>query len=69
MRTLEQGWAQLDLAEGIEKLNLHYLNGEIHVDVYLNKNYFSGHDQAVAQLRNIVLSHKNITQVEFYFHA
>jgi cation diffusion facilitator family transporter len=69
IRTLEQDWAQLDLAEGIEKLNLHYLNGEIHVDVYLNKNYFSGHDQAIAQLRNIILSHKNITQVEFYFHA
>jgi cation diffusion facilitator family transporter len=69
MRTLEQSWAQLDLAKSIEKLNLHYLNGEIHVDVYLNKNDFSDHNQAIAQLRSIILSHKNITRVEFYFHA
>lgn len=67
MASLEQAWAGLDVSSGIEKLNLHYLNGEIHIDVFLEKDAVN--DQVMQQLREIILSHKDITRVEFYFHA
>lgn len=65
--SLEQAWAGIDLANSIEKLNLHYLDGEIHVDAFLKKG--DCHDPALQQLRDAILSHKDITQVDLYVHT
>jgi len=62
--SLEQAWAGLDLANRIEKVNLHYLDGEIRVDAFLKKG--ECRDPELQQLRKVILSHKNITQVELY---
>jgi len=67
MTSLEQAWAGLESANNIEKLNLHYLNGEIHVDAFLKKG--DVHDPGLQQLREVILSHKDIAQVELYSHT
>ena len=72
MTSIKQAWdgleqTELNLARSIETLNLHYLDGEIHVDVFFEKGY--AHEQTIEALKKSILSHNNITQVKFYFSA
>jgi len=69
MTSLEQAWSGLDLADSIEKLSLHYLNGEIHIDAFLTQCDIPDRDQALQQLRETILAHRDIAQVEFYYHC
>jgi hypothetical protein len=69
MTSLEQAWSGLDLADSIEKLSLHYLDGEIHIDAFLGKCDVPGRDQALQRLREAILAQENIAQVEFYYHC
>jgi len=35
LQRLEQQWQALDLGPGIDRVMLHYLNGKVHVDVFV----------------------------------
>jgi len=70
--SIKQAWVEFDqtelnLAQSIETFNLHYLDGQIHVDAFLKKGY--AHEQTLETLKKSILSLSNITQVKLYFNT
>jgi len=45
LRRLEQQWQMLDTMPVIDKVVLHYLNGEVHVDVFMPMSALAGGDR------------------------
>jgi cation diffusion facilitator family transporter len=52
LRRLEQQWQHLDIGEQLDKVVVHYLNGKVHVEVFLNS---TGEDsQQLAELSTTI---------------
>ena len=66
--TLARAWQNIDLANDIESLNLHYLDGGIHLEIYLPLALASETEQA-DQLQVRALEIPGIEQVDIYYHA
>jgi cation diffusion facilitator family transporter len=69
MRRLENRWANLDLGPGIEKLVLHYLDGKVHVDVFVHQVDMdaAGRDKLADTIRKSARKEDDIGNVEVYF--
>jgi cation diffusion facilitator family transporter len=69
MRRLEKRWAQLDLDPGIEKVILHYLDGKVHVDIFVRQVEMDiqERDRLAESIRNSARTVDDIGEVEVYF--
>jgi len=69
MRRLEDGWVKLDLDAGIEKVVLHYLDGKVHVDVFVDPmdTNASGREMLAGKIRDSASKVDDIGNVEVYF--
>jgi cation diffusion facilitator family transporter len=68
LRRLEQQWQHLDIGERLDKVVVHYLNGKVHVEVFLNS---TGEDsQQLAELsaaiREVAQKAQDIGDVNVY---
>ena len=68
LRRLEQQWQHLDIGERLDKVVVHYLNGKVHVEVFLNS---TGEDsQQLAELsaaiREVAQKAQDIGDVSVY---
>jgi cation diffusion facilitator family transporter len=69
MRRLEKRWAKLDPVPDIEKVVLHYLDGKVHVDIYvgsLDMN-LAGREELADKIRKSAGKMDDIGNVEVYF--
>jgi cation diffusion facilitator family transporter len=69
MRRLEKRWAKLDPVPDIEKVVLHYLDGKVHVDIYvgsLDMN-LAGREELAGKIRKSAGKVDDIGNVEVYF--
>jgi cation diffusion facilitator family transporter len=69
MRRLESRWAKLDLGPGIEKVVLHYLDGKVHVDIFMHLLDMdtAGRDKLADKIRESTRKVDDIGNVEVYF--
>jgi len=69
MRRLEDGWARLGMDPGIEKTVLHYLDGKVHIDIFVHQAGMdaSGREQLARTIRKTARKVDDIGHVEVYF--
>jgi len=69
MRRLEDRWAKLDLDAGIEKVTLHYLDGKVHVDIFVDPvdRDAAGREKLAEEIRKSARKVDDIGNVEVYF--
>ena len=69
MRHLEDRWAALDPEPGIEKVLLHYLDGKVHVEVFLQPVEMdaAGREKLAKAIRKTACKEDDIGNVEVYF--
>lgn len=69
MQRLEACWAGLDPDPGIERVVLHYLDGKVHVDVFLKPGHMepAGREQLAETIRKSTRKVDDIGKVEVYF--
>jgi cation diffusion facilitator family transporter len=69
MRHLEERWAALDPEPGIEKVLLHYLDGKVHVEVFLQPVEMdaAGRKKLAKAIRKSARKEDDIGNVEVYF--
>lgn len=65
---LDDAWKDISLSSQIERIVLHYLNGGIHVEIFLPPDATS-HAQEAAQLKTTALELTDIDSVEIYYRA
>ena len=72
IRQLRQAWGHLPFVERIQRINLHYLRGKIHVEVYLPLSAISDTmpaEKIIQQLRQAAKPFNFIGSVQVYFTA
>ncbi len=72
IRRLRQAWGTLPFAGRIQRINLHYLGGKIHVEVYLPLDVISEAvpaEKIIRQLRQAAKPFNFIGSVQVYFTA
>ena len=69
MRRLEKRWAKLEPEPGIEKVLLHYLNGKVHVEIFLQQVELdvAGREELAETIRKSACKEDDIGNVEVYF--
>ena len=69
MRRLEKRWAKLDPVPDIEKVVLHYLDGKVHVDIYVDSldMNLAGREELADKIRKSAGKMDDIGNVEVYF--
>lgn len=67
IQSLEQAWSELEIAGVISKLGVHYLDGKIHLELYLPGMYAEGHAEACRKLRKVTLEQPYVAEAEIYF--
>jgi len=70
MERLEALWAPIDVARHIQKVNLHYLSGRLHVDVYLPLSALQethGAEEISAAFSRASKADKDVAEVHVYF--
>jgi cation diffusion facilitator family transporter len=69
MRRLEKRWAKLDPVPDIEKVVLHYLDGKVHVDIFVNLLDMDpvGREKLADMIRKSARKVDDIGNVEVYF--
>jgi cation diffusion facilitator family transporter len=69
MRRLEDRWAKLDLQAGIEKVVLHYLDGKVHVDIFVELADMDAaeRERLADRIRESARKVDDIGNVEVYF--
>jgi cation diffusion facilitator family transporter len=69
MRRLEKRWAKLDPEPDIEKVVLHYLDGKVHVDIFVNPvdTDAAGRKKLAGMIRKTARKVDDIGNVEVYF--
>ena len=71
VKRLRGHWKNLDAAQYIENIVLHYLDGKIHVEVLLPLDRMGGSKNALAtasKLRDLALEEEKIADVQVRFH-
>jgi cation diffusion facilitator family transporter len=71
LRRLGEQWQELDLETDIEKVVLHYLDGKVHVDVFLCRNGMrpEKNSELAAMIREAALKAKDIGNVSVYHQS
>jgi cation diffusion facilitator family transporter len=71
LRRLGEQWQRIDFGTDIEKVVLHYLDGKVHVDVFLPLNGMSPakSDELSAVIREAALKAKDIGDVCVYYQS
>lgn len=69
MRRLEKRWSKLDVNTDIEKVVLHYLDGKVHVDIFVNPLDIdlAGREKLADRIRESAGKEDDIGNVEVYF--
>jgi len=69
MRRLEKRWAKIDPVPDIEKVVLHYLDGKVHVDIYVDSldMNLAGREELADKIRKSAGKVDDIGNVEVYF--
>ena len=69
MRRLENRWAKLDLGPGIEKVVLHYLDGKVHVEIFVHQVDMdaAGREKLADMIRKSAHKVDDIGNVEVYY--
>jgi len=70
MARLEALWAPIDVARHIQRVNLHYLSGRLHVDVYLPLSVLQesrGAEDISAAFSRASKADKDVAEVHVYF--
>ena len=68
LRRLEQQWQQLDIGERLDKVVLHYLNGKVHVEVFLKSGDMELQPlvELAAAIREVARKAQDIGEVDVY---
>ena len=69
LRRLEARWSKLDIDPGIEKVVLHYLDGRVHVDIFVQPQDMdiTGREKLAHAIRESARKVDDIGNVEVYF--
>ena len=69
LRRLDEQWQELDLGADLDKVVLHYLDGKVHVDVFLLQNGMSPENTKAltAMIREAALRVEDIGNVSVYY--
>lgn len=67
IKKLNQYWQNQSFHESIKRINLHYLDGSIHVDVFLPLEFVDQHAQIDAQLNDIVATETDIAAITVFY--
>jgi cation diffusion facilitator family transporter len=69
MRRLEKRWSKLDVNTDIEKVVLHYLDGKVHVDIFMHQvdMDLGGREKLADRIRKSARKVDDIGNVEVYF--
>lgn len=69
IRSLKETWNGLELTQAIEKVNLHYLDGQIEVDVYLQRSSADIDKAAMETFKSTTLNRKDVRSVNIFAPA
>ncbi|HHJ18504.1 MAG TPA: cation-efflux pump, partial [Gammaproteobacteria bacterium] len=68
LETLEKQWGNLEITKQLDRVNTHYLNGKIHLELFLPLNIATTHADEIQQLKSLTQSHPDIEKVDIFYY-
>ncbi|MGM0593046.1 MAG: cation diffusion facilitator family transporter [Pseudomonadota bacterium] len=68
-RRLEERWAEQPLAQKIERIDLHYLDGKLEIEVYLPQKLAEGAAESLQAMRRSAMELEPVRNITFFFQV